>query len=161
MTTLPLRQSNSRTLASVLIFSACVAAPHTGFAARTGETTVKSEDVLKTEVVVPRSCFDYRGGKDPFFPNRQVASEALPQPPKPAEAIVLRGISGSPDRRIVLINNHPLTKGEVIEIKVGTNTFKIRVIEIKKKSVIIEREGQANPTELPLVENLLPINKEK
>jgi hypothetical protein len=46
-------------------------------------------------------------------------------------------------------------------IKVGTNTFKIRVIEIKKKSVIIKREGQADPTELPLAENLLPINKEK
>lgn len=161
MNTLTLRQSNSRTLASVIILSAWVAAPHTGFAARTGETTVKTEVVLKTEAVVPRSSFDYRGGKDPFFPNRQVTSEALPQPPKPVEAVVLRGVTGRPDRRVALINNRTFTKGEVGEVKAGTNTFKIRIIDIKDKSVIIEREGQAVPYELPLAENLLPINKEK
>ncbi|HKS36834.1 MAG TPA: hypothetical protein VJW76_06570 [Verrucomicrobiae bacterium] len=161
MTTLTLRQTNSRTLASVIIFSAWVAAPHAGFAAKIGETTVKTEDVSKTETVAPRSSFDYRGGKDPFFPNRQVTSEAMPQPPTPAEVMVLRGVSGSSDRRVALINNRTFTKGEVGELESGTNKFKIRVIEIKEKSVIIEREGQAGSTKLPLRDNVLPITKEK
>lgn len=160
-TTLTLRQTNSRTLASVIILSAWVAAPHTGFAAKIGATTGQTEDVSKTETVVPRSYFDYRGGKDPFFPNRQVTGEALPQPPTPAEAIVFRGVTGRSDRRVALINTRTFTKGEVGEIKVGTNSFKIRVIDIKDKSVIIEREGQVGASELPLAENLLPINKEK
>lgn len=62
---------------------------------------------------------------------------------------------------MALINDRTFTRGEAGEIKVGTNTFKIRVIDIRDKSVTIEREGQSAASELPLMENLLPISKDK
>ena len=73
--------------------------------------------------------------------------------------MVLKGIIGTPDRRVALINDRTFTKGETGELKVGTNTFPIRVIDILEKSVTIQREGQTN--ELPLVENLLPLDGKK
>jgi acetolactate synthase small subunit len=105
------------------------------------------------------SVFAYRAGKDPFFPNRRLQDDkATPQPhsTKPQE-LVLRGVTGSADRRVALINDLVFTKGETGKIKVGTNTFRIRVIDIREKSVIIDREGQPRPLELPLIENLLPL----
>ena len=60
---------------------------------------------------------------------------------------------------MALINDRTFTKGEAGEIKSGTNVFKIRVIDITDRSVTIERAGQTN--ELPLVENLLPVDGKK
>jgi acetolactate synthase small subunit len=73
--------------------------------------------------------------------------------------MVLKGIAGTLDRRVALINDRTFSKGESGEIKSGTNEFKIRVIDIKDRSVTIERAGQTN--ELPLVENLLPLDGRK
>jgi acetolactate synthase small subunit len=73
--------------------------------------------------------------------------------------MVLKGITGTPDRRVALINDRTFTKGETGEIKLGTNTFKIRVVDIKDRSVTFERAGQTN--KLPLVDNLLPLDGTK
>jgi hypothetical protein len=118
-----------------------------------------------SEMSFPRSVFVYDdgAGKDPFFPDRQrpddrSAAKKAVEPAK-QESLTLRGIAGSAGRKVALINGRPFAKGETGEIKVGTNTFRIRVADIKEKSATIERDGQTN--ELQLVESLLPINSEK
>jgi hypothetical protein len=155
------RHSFPRTLAYLIVLSVWTASGYTGFAAATTGTTVKAGVVSTSEAVVPKSIFAYRAGKDPFFPNRPKDDDKAPPPPENLEAPVLRGITGNADRRVVLINDRTFTKGEAGEIKVGTNTHRIRVIEIKDRSVIIERGGQAGRTELPLRDNVLPISKEE
>jgi len=166
MTAITPRHSLPQTPALLIVLAISAASGDTGFAAAaTTGTTVKAGVVSNSEAVFPKSVFAYRAGRDPFFPDRPLedgkAIEDGKVDEKKQEDIVLRGITGNSGRRIVLINGHSLAKGEIKEIKVGTNMFKIRIIEIKEKSVIIEREGREGPTELPLQDRVLPISKEE
>ena len=118
-----------------------------------------------SEIVIPKSVFvnDPRG-KDPFFPNRQrfgvstttvtnVVSKSGPN----LNDLQLRGITGTPERRVALINGQPLVKGEEWEFRISTGKLKIRVLEIGERSVKVSIEGQAEPRELLLPERQLPI----
>jgi len=142
--------------ALITLLTAGAAFPHTGFAAKAPDSSAKPAYATTSAPAIPESVFNYRAGKDPFFPNRVVTP--TPEPTK-KEIMVLKGITGTPDRRVALINDRTFTKGETGEIKLGTNTFKIRVIDIKDRSVTLERAGQTN--ELPLVDNLLPLDGTK
>ena len=158
MTKITLPPSFLRTAELFAALTVCVAFPCTGFAAKAPDSTATTEAATIRAPAIPEAVFNYRAGKDPFFPNRVVTPVLAPEPTKKV-SLVLKGITGTPDRRVALINDRTFTKGETGEFKVGTNTFPIRVIDILEKSVTIEREGQTN--ELPLTGNLLPINKEK
>jgi len=120
------------------------------------------------EVVIPKSVFVSEGdiGKDPFFPNSTRTKRRSPEDPvkKPvqqdlSQLLVLKGITGPPEKRIALINNLPFAKDEEGEVKAGNGKVKIRVLEIGEKSVTVSIAGTAAPKELLLQETLLPINK--
>ncbi len=119
------------------------------------------------EVVIPKSIFVSEGdiGKDPFFPNSTRTKRRAPEEPrKPvpqdlSQLLVLKGITGPPEKRIALINNLPFAKDEEGEVKAGNGKVKIHVLEIGEKSVTISIAGTATPKELLLQETLLPINK--
>src|SRR5437879_11215178 len=73
------------------------------------------------EVVIPKSVFVSEGdvGKDPFFPNSTRTKRRAPEDPvkKPvqqdlSQLLVLKGITGPPDKRIALITNLPFAKDE-------------------------------------------------
>jgi len=153
MTTITLPLSFLRP-ALITLLAACAVFPHTGIAAKAPDSAAPATTI--SAPAIPESVFYYRAGKDPFFPNRVVTP--APEPTK-KEIMLLKGITGTPDRRVALINDRTFTKGEAGEIKSGTNTFKIRVVDIKDRSVTIERAGQTN--ELPLVDNLLPLDGTK
>lgn len=144
--------------ALLTLLTACTSFPHTGFAAKAPDSSAQPASATTTAPVIPASVFNYRAGKDPFFPNRVMTPVPAPEPAK-QEIMLLKGITGTRDRRVALINDRTFTKGEAGEIKSGTNTFKIRVVDIKDRSVTIERTGQTN--ELPLVDNLLPLDGTK
>jgi hypothetical protein len=158
MTNIILPLSFLRPAALGIAFTICLGCPQLGFAAKAPDSDARATVATARPRAIPESVFDYRAGKDPFFPNRVVTPVPVPEPAK-REIMVLKGITGTPDRRLALINDRTFTKGEVGEIKSGTNEFKIRVIDIKDRSVTIERAGQTN--ELPLVENLLPLDGRK
>jgi len=153
MTTITLPLSFLRP-ALITLLTACAVFPHTGIAAKAPDSAAPAATI--SALAIPESVFYYRAGKDPFFPNRVVTP--APEPTK-KEIMLLKGITGTPDRRVALINDRTFTKGEAGEIKSGTNTFKIRVVDIKDRSVTIERAGQTN--DLPLVDNLLPLDGTK
>jgi hypothetical protein len=150
MTTITLRLSFLRP-ALLTLLTACAAFPHACLPAKATAATIGVP-------AIPKSVFDYRAGKDPFFPNRVVTPVLAPEPTKKV-SLLLKGITGTSDRRVALINDRTFVKGETGEFKTGTNTFPIRVIDILEKSVTIEREGQRY--ELPLLENLLPLDGRK
>ena len=130
---------------------------------------------VPAEVVFPKSVFiDDPNGKDPFFPNRQrggapkpVVDTALKEPNW--KALQLRGITGNGDKRVALINNLTFAKGEEGEVKIPPGKtvpggkivpggkLRVKVLEIKEKSVIISIEGLPDEKELLLTERLLGV----
>ena len=86
-----------------------------------------------------------RRAKD-FTPHR-TTKEELPDP-QYVQDIVLKSISGTPDRRFALINNQTLGKGETGRIKAGQKTVTVKCLEIKEKSVVVQIEGIEQPREI-------------
>jgi hypothetical protein len=101
------------------------------------------------EVVVSRSVFvipkNPKDGRDPFFPNStrpyEIVEAARPHIGD-VSALVLKGISGPPDRRLVIINNHTFAVGDEANLVTPQGPIHIRCLEIKDSSVVIESSGQ-------------------
>ncbi len=140
------------------LFTALAVSLVDAFAAKAPDTSTGVVPSTTRAPAIPLSVFDYRAGKDPFFPDRSPRPVSTVDSPK-KEIPVLKGITGSADRRVALINDRTFMRGEAGEIRLGTNTCRIRLIDIKDRTVIIERDGQTN--ELPLAENLLPLDGRK
>lgn len=66
------------------------------------------------------------------------------------EGLVLKGISGSPKRRLALINSTSVEVGETVTVMSGDKKIKITCQEIGEKSVRILVEGEKEPRELHL-----------
>ena len=112
------------------------------------------------EVPSSKSVFidDPKFGKDPFFPKTKRREPVIPvaqinSTPESAFAailpsIVLKGTSGLPGRRLALINNRTLQAGEDCDIKIGSQSFKIRLLEVRDRSVVVGMEGTAETKEI-------------
>jgi|SRR6266498_959293 len=109
-----------------------------------------------TQVLAPQSVFasESATGKDPFFPNsrrRMKGDDSGKQPVSRDFSSLLRltGIAGGV-RPIATINNLTFAVGEEQEVKVEGGKVKIRVLEIREKSVVITVEKGPRPIELKL-----------
>jgi hypothetical protein len=104
----------------------------------------------------PKSEFvdDANTGKDPFFPKstrRKVVvkpTEDVPVVPSIPETIALKGISFLQDRKLAIINNYTVAQGEEFTIRVNGQPMKLRCVEIKEKSAVVDFNGITK--ELPL-----------
>src|SRR5262245_57707876 len=104
----------------------------------------------------PKSEFvdDPGNGKDPFFPKstrRKVVVrtvDAAPPDPTVPSFITLKGISVALGRKLAIINNYTVGEGEEFSLKLNGQVLKVRCVEIKEKSVIIETGGATK--EIPL-----------
>jgi hypothetical protein len=75
------------------------------------------------------------------------------QPVKPTavpDTLVLRGISGTPQRRFALVNDTTLQKGEQAKVRVGSSNVVVRCVEISDASVVLTVNGASEPTQLSL-----------
>ena len=97
----------------------------------------------------PKSEFvdDPSFGKDPFFPKSprrkfvpKAPDEKPPEPTVP-DIVSLRGISFSDGRKLAIINNHTVGEGEEFSLKFNGQVLKVRCMEIKDKSVVIDSGG--------------------
>ena len=99
--------------------------------------------------VVTRSTFampaNPKEGRDPFFPNStrpyEIVSSAKAHTAD-ISSLALKGISGPPDRRLAIINNHTFGVGDEENITTPQGPIHIRCLEIKTDSVVIECNGQ-------------------
>jgi len=110
------------------------------------------------QMAFPQSVFATDGdgvtGKDPFYPNsvRRIKRDdsGKPSPIRDFSSLLkLTGIAGGV-RPIATINNLTFAVGEEQEVKVEGGKLKIRVVEIREKSVVISVEKQPRPIELKL-----------
>ena len=105
----------------------------------------------------PQSVFNSQPGfgKDPFFPKSSRLISAVPVRVDPAllnagvpDFIVLKGLSVVNQRKLAIINNHTVAPGEEFNLKVNGRLLKLKCIEIKDNSVIIDFNGSTKELQL-------------
>jgi hypothetical protein len=84
-------------------------------------------------------------GRDPFFPRSsrpyETAAAATTNSVE-VTALVLKGFSGTPDHRLVIINNHTFAAGDEGDVIAEQGRIHVHCIEIKSRSVVIEVSGK-------------------
>jgi hypothetical protein len=98
------------------------------------------------EQPIPQSVFivppSPKEGKDPFYPKSlRVYGTMVSKAAQPAAAtgdLRLNGFSGPPDRRLAIINNRTFETSEEAEVNTNTGRVRIRCLEIKAESVIVQ-----------------------
>lgn len=101
----------------------------------------------------PQAEFDERGGKDPFFPNRVLVPVVKASNPKTVDVsrlLQLKGFSGTANRRLAIVNNQTFEVGEEREVTTSGGKIKIRCVEIRADSVLVELPNQGGRKELQL-----------
>jgi hypothetical protein len=108
---------------------------------------------------VPRSIFiiptSPQESHDPFFPNANYlfAASVTKKPSSPNVGLALKAISGSADKKLAMISlagtNRTLPEGEESEVMTSSGRVKIRCIEIKGESVVVEVGGERRELHLP------------
>jgi hypothetical protein len=63
---------------------------------------------------------------------------------------VLKNLSGPKNRRLALINNQTFAPGESGLVRLGDGPVKVRCLEIRETSVVIQGDGQQQSRELKL-----------
>jgi hypothetical protein len=97
---------------------------------------------LRSVFVLPTNPSE---GRDPFFPTSiRPYEDAASKIPMVADltSLVLKGISSSPEHRLVIINNHTFGVGDEGDVLTSHSRIHIRCIEIKDKTVVVESGGQ-------------------
>jgi hypothetical protein len=84
-------------------------------------------------------------GRDPFFPGsmRPYASTVAPSAPTTdLGSLVMQGTSGTPDHRLVIINNVTFGVGDDADVTTPQGRIRIHCLEIGDDSTVIEAAGQ-------------------
>jgi hypothetical protein len=123
-----------------------------------GQTPAATNDAAPAEPELPKSLFRIpaspQEGRDPFFPQSalrkpEVIRSPVVAPPAIAE-LELKGISGTADHRLAIINNRTFEPGE--EGTVVSNVGRVRLMckEIGTNSVRVNINGQDRILTLPV-----------
>ena len=110
----------------------------------TGAVPVQAEPP-KSVFKIPTSVQD--PGRNPFFPQsnflrtKPVAAVAT-NVPAPMVDLELKGISGSVDRRLAIINFRTFSLDEEGEVPTDSGRVRIRVVDIKNDSAVVVVNGQ-------------------
>jgi len=132
-------------LPAVIVWSApLVAAP-------TSQSQSGKTNTIRSVFVLPANPAE---GRDPFYPKSNRPFEAAMTATNitvEVTALVIRGVSGLSDHRLVIINNHTFAAGDIADVLTDQGRIRVHCVEIKPRSVVIEVRGQYH--ELPL-ENL-------
>jgi hypothetical protein len=128
-----------------------------------GVPLAESNSIPQSVFTIPSSP---RQGRDPFFPNshRFSGETALPSQLAPTRSDVileLQGIGGTPDHRLAIIYCHSggesekayrtVAEGEETEFKTATGRVRLRCIEIKRESVVVQVGGDRRELRNPRV----------
>ncbi|MDB6111013.1 MAG: hypothetical protein JWR69_2763 [Pedosphaera sp.] len=141
-------------LTAWLVAGVLALSPGSSSAAEKGAATVPAgTNAAPQELAVPLAIFDVTSSpvKDPFFPlstRQAVAAAATNGPAISASSFTLKGLSGSTNQRLALINNRTLAVGEFAEVNTSAGKVKIQCLEIRETSVLIRTELQTEPLEL-------------
>ncbi len=134
-----------------LAFVAHGAAKQTNATARPSITSLAmpaATEIPRSVFVVPRSPSE---GRDPFFPHttrfsgaRATDTKTTTNPPPAVVELVLKGISGTRERPLAIINTTTFGVGDENDVIAGTRRVRIRCVEINAEAgtVIIQIGNQ-------------------
>ena len=129
-------------IASALLSINSVGAPsaRTPAAAPAPAAAPQEPEQIKS-VFVDRPNF----GRDPFFPNSsrrgRIVQDTVVEPVANFNNIVLKGTSGTAEKRLAILNNKTFAAGEEGELRIGGQPTKIKCVEVREKSVVISING--------------------
>ena len=128
-------------VASVLLSLKSIAAPPARTPATPAPAATPQEPQVVKSVFVDRPNF----GRDPFFPNSlrrgKVVQDTVVEPVANFNNIVLKGISGTAEKRLAIINNKTFEAGEDGELRISGHLTKVKIVEVREKSVVISING--------------------
>ena len=139
------RKMTAVLLPAILWVSPLVAAP-------ASQSQSAKTNSLRSVFILPTAPVE---GRDPFFPKSNRPYEtAMTATNKTVEitALVVKGVSGSSDHRLVIINTHTFAAGDIADVITDLGRIRVHCIEIKPRSVVIEVGGQYH--ELSVSDNL-------
>jgi hypothetical protein len=113
------------------------------------DTNSVSAEAPKSIFVMPSKPQE---GCDPFFPNsmRPYADAVVVNNHSAAVAsLELRGFSGDSFHHLVIINNHTFAEGDELDVITSAGRVRVRCIEIKSNSAILEADGQRVELSMP------------
>ena len=158
----------NRAFYTALFCAALVVLPMAGRAAE--EKAAKAKDAapkVPNELQFAPSSFvdnpdDNRIGKDVFFPKSGRLHPNKHPEPGPVQndvtylvkSLTLRGISGSGNRKLAILNKKTLAQGETFQLQVNGQTHTYKCEEIKSRSVVISVDGFTEKKELQLRDGL-------
>lgn len=158
----------NRAFYTALFCAALALLPMAGRAAE--EKAAKAKDAapkVPNELKFAPSSFvddkhDARIGKDVFFPKSHRFDDDKPKPigvvsNDPGfllKQLTLRGISGTGNRKLALLNKKTLAQGESFPLQVNGQTHTVKCEEIKSRSVVISIDGFTEKKELQLRDGL-------
>jgi len=99
----------------------------------------------------PKSIFAHQQhepgfGKDPFFPRTERFTKVATVDPESVrpnvpDTITLKGISFVQGKKLAIINNYTVAEGEEFSARSGGQALKVKCVEIKERSVMIQVNG--------------------
>lgn len=84
-------------------------------------------------------------GRDPFFPTSTrplTIAQTIPEPVAGPAKIVLKGISGSTDKPLALINNRTFAVGDEQDVTTALGKVKVKCLSIDGMTVTVLVQGQ-------------------
>lgn len=149
---------------AILLLCTTVASPNAQPQSSTNaKAAATSTNESPKEAPVPKSVFvmpkDKLQGIDPFFPRSTypytgpVVPIIIPTNPEPVRVEVelkLKAISGLPEHRLALINNHTFEAGEEGEIITNKGRMRIRCLEIHQDSAVVQVGAERRELRLPV-----------
>ncbi len=129
--------------------------PAARVAAKTDSVTAPPGELLPAYVSVFEDLTPPKG-RDPFFPNsrrREPVAPGIVTTGKPAAApvLVLKGIVGSPNHRLAVINTSILEVNEEAAVRLPDGgRARVRCLEIGQDHAVIQVEGELQPKRLEL-----------
>ena len=125
--------------------SAPAADPPSDPQAKTPMRVADSNSIPQSVFTIPASAAE---GRDPFYPNAHyLGGGEVKHAPVSTEADILelKGVSGSAGHRLAMISaagtNRTLAVGEEAQFHTSTGPMRVRCVEIKGESVVVEVDG--------------------
>ena len=141
----------ARPVSAALLCLALVSHAATTPTNATSKTAAGSPATPAVQTEIPQSVFivptSPSEGRDPFFPHTtrlfagtQAPSNVRTSQPSFVVELALKGISGTRERPLAIINNQTFSAGEENDVVTGTRRVRIRCVEINvaSETVIIQ-----------------------
>jgi hypothetical protein len=144
----PLLQPGQAAAARLLIKTVCIAllSAHTAVCGE-GTPSKEAPDTNTLTVSTFTRPLSLKEGRDPFHPLSTRHIDVVKPPPvevvaKGPAKLELKGISGSSDRPLALINNRTLAVGEEQDVSTPEGRVKVMCLAIEGTTVRIRAQGQ-------------------